>query len=214
MNRHDLVYVSPSAWRTLMRARQDLAEEPILPNWVDRGWPLVGRRANPGEGQGVPLGLPLPPSAGKKRLALLMRPEDILAIAPPPSLTAAIPAAPPGWRTTLLRLGQIASDYGVEARVFGSLAWQAITGLDYLTDRSDLDFALHVRRDTSLRPLAEAVARLEATAPMRLDGEVIRGNCAVNWRELRGGAREVLVKTIAGITLFDAGQFLSGRMPA
>jgi phosphoribosyl-dephospho-CoA transferase len=124
-------------------------------------------------------------------------------------------AAPPSWRTTLLRLGELAAQQGVEARVFGSLAWQAITGLDYLTDRSDLDVALHVHRNTQLRPLADELARIEADAPMRLDGELIRGDgSAVNWRELHGGAREVLVKTVAGITLLDTGQFLSGRTPA
>ena len=34
--------------------------------------------------------------------------------------------------------------HGVEVRVFGSLAWAALTGLAYLTDRSDLDLLLHV----------------------------------------------------------------------
>jgi phosphoribosyl-dephospho-CoA transferase len=214
MNRHDLVYVNPIAWQNLIWTRPDLADDPIVTTWVDQGWPLVGRRVNLGEGQGVPLGLPLPPSAGRRRVAVLMQPADVVSVVPPPSMRSTLNAAPISWRPTLLRLDQLSSQQGAEARVFGSLAWQAITGLDYLTDRSDLDFALHVRRDTPLRPLAVATARIEADAPMRLDGELIRDGSAVNWRELHRGAREVLVKTIAGVTLIDTAQFVSGRIPA
>jgi phosphoribosyl-dephospho-CoA transferase len=143
-----------------------------------------------------------------------MQPEDVLAVVPSPSLTSAIHAAPRSWELTLLRLGQLAKEQGVEARIFGSLAWQVITGLDYLTDRSDLDFALHVHRETQLRPLADELARIEGDAPMRLDGELIRGGSAVNWRELHAGAQDVLVKTILGITLLRTDQFLCGRIPA
>lgn len=213
MNRHDLVYVSPAKWRTLIRTSVELAENPLVATWVERGWPLVGRRANAGEGQGVTLGLPLPPSAGKKRLSFLMQPEDVVAVMPSPNLASALRVAPGCWEPTLLRLGRLAAEQGVEARVFGSLAWQMITGLDYLTERSDLDFALHVHRYTQLRPLADELAHIEDDAPMRLDGELIRGGSAVNWRELRAGAEDVLVKTILGITLFSADQFLRGRMP-
>jgi len=198
----------------MIRTSAALAEDPLVATWVDRGWPLVARRADAGEGQGVALGLPLPPSVGKKRLSLLMQPEDVLAVAPSPSLASALRAAPRSWEPTLLRLRQIAVEQGVEARVFGSLAWQMITGLDYLTDRSDLDFALHVRRETQLRPLADELARIEDAAPVRLDGELIRGGSAVNWRELHAGARDVLVKTILGVTLLRADQFLCGRIPA
>jgi phosphoribosyl-dephospho-CoA transferase len=214
MNRHDLVYVNPAAWRTLIGSRVELSNDAIVTGWVDRGWPLVVRRTDGGEGQGVPLGLPLPPSAGKRRLAFMIEPADVVGMLPCPSIASAIPAAPQAWRRTLLRLDDLAKQCKVEARLFGSLAWQAITGLDYLTDRSDLDFALHVRRDTRLCLLTGGVARIEADAPMRLDGELIRGGSAVNWRELHAGAREVLVKSIVGITLLKADQFLAGRMPA
>ncbi|MBS7705689.1 malonate decarboxylase holo-[acyl-carrier-protein] synthase [Chelatococcus asaccharovorans] len=213
MNRHDLVYVSPVAWQALIRARAEFPADPIVQAWVDRGWPLVSRRSDAGEPPGVPLGLPLPPSAGKKRLSFLMRHEDVVAALPAPSLASAARAAPALWEPTLLRLGRLASHNGAEARVFGSLALQFVTGLQYLTDRSDLDFALHVSRDTPLRALAKVIADLEVDAPMRLDGEFIRGGSAVNWRELHAGAREVLVKTPAGVSLLDADEFISGRLP-
>lgn len=215
MNRHDLVYVCPVAWQALLGTRADLAGEPLVAGWVDRGWPLVGRRANAGELQGVPLGLPLPPSAGKKRLAVVMRCEDVVSVMPPPGLASAIRSAPLAWQSTLLDLARLATRESVETRIFGSLAWRAITGLDYLTDRSDLDFAMLVHRGTRIRRLADELACIAADAPMRLDGELIRPDgAAVNWRELHAGASELLVKTVAGISLVDAGHFLARRMPS
>ena len=195
------------------RDARDLAAEPLVALWADKGWPLVGRRAMPGEAQGVPLGLPLPPLAGKRRLSLLMQAEDIVSTSPPPALKSARGAAPPAWRPTLDALGELASRHSVEARLFGSLAWRALTGLDYVTDRSDLDLLLHVHRDTDIHRLTAELAGLEAAAPMRLDGELVRDDgAAVNWREFHAGAREVLVKTVGGVALLDRSLFLSGEV--
>ena len=88
----------------------------------------------------------------------------------------------------------------------------SLTGLDYLTDRSDLDLLLDVRRETDLDRFAADVAAIEADAPMRLDGELMRDDgAAVNWREFHAGAREVLVKSIDGVVLLDRSLFISGR---
>jgi phosphoribosyl-dephospho-CoA transferase len=215
MKRHDLIFVRPAAWRSLIETRGDLAEVPLVALWVDKGWPLIGRRAMPGEMHGVALGLPLPPFAGKQRLSFLMQPEDIIATAPPPPLNSASRVAPRAWWPTLDGLDKLALQHSVEPRVFGSLAWRALTGLDYLTDRSDLDFLLHVHRDTDLPRLVADLAGIEATSPMRLDGELIRDDgAAVNWREFYAGAREVLVKTIGGVALLDTSLFLLGEMPS
>jgi phosphoribosyl-dephospho-CoA transferase len=56
------------------------------------------------------------------------------------------------------------------------------------------------------------VAAIEAEAPMRLDGELMRDDgAAVNWREFYSGAGEVLVKHIDGVGLLDRDLFISGR---
>jgi phosphoribosyl-dephospho-CoA transferase len=210
LRRHDLIFVSPVAWRCLLQRREDLAGEPLVVEWVDRGWPLIARRAVPGEGVGVPLGLPLPPFAGKRRLSVLVQPEDIVSTAPPPGLSAAISVAPNRWQPTLGAVVSLASRYGVEARIFGSLAWCTLTGLDYLTDTSDLDLLLPIHNGNDLVRLTADLAAIEATAPMRLDGELMRDDGAgVNWRELHTGARELLVKTTDGVALLDASLFLS-----
>ncbi|PBB24375.1 malonate decarboxylase holo-[acyl-carrier-protein] synthase [Mesorhizobium sp. WSM4307] len=211
VRRHDLVFVSPVAWRSLMHRRDDLAQEPLLPGWVDRGWPLVARRAMPAEEEGVALGLPLPPFAGKRRVSVLMQPEDIVSTAPPLELGAALGAAPEPWRQTLTNVASLAFRQGMEARIFGSLSWQMLTELDYLTADSDLDLLLPFSGQCNLAQLTADIALVEAAAPMRLDGELVRGDgAAVNWRELHTGAREVLVKTIRGVVLLDANHFING----
>lgn len=213
MRRHDLIFVRPESWRLALAARSDLAADPLVAPWVENGWPLIGRRATPCERHGVAVGLPLPPFAGKRRLAFLMQAEDVLSVAPPPSLGTAARMAPPAWRPTLERLAELASLHSVDARVFGSLAWRVLTGLDYLTDRSDLDLLLRIDRDTDVADLVAGIAEIESLAPMRLDGELVRGDgAAVNWRELHAGADQLLVKTIDGVALRGTAVFLAGEM--
>jgi phosphoribosyl-dephospho-CoA transferase len=209
LRRHDLIFVSPAAWRSLLKTRDDLVDEPLVVDWADRGWPLVARRAMPGEADGLPLGLPLPPFAGKRRLSFLMQPDDIVSTAPPLELSTTTNVAPEAWRHTLGQVADLASRHGVEARVFGSLAWKMLTGMNYLTAGSDLDLLLSLPRSRDLEQLTAELAAIEATAPMRLDGEITRDDGAgVNWRELHTGAREVLVKTTDGVAFLDANLFL------
>ncbi|WP_441251930.1 malonate decarboxylase holo-[acyl-carrier-protein] synthase [Tardiphaga sp. 71_E8_N1_1] len=211
--RHDLIVVSPAAWRSLLQTRDDLRGEPLIVDWADRGWPLVARRATPCEKDGLALGLPLPPFAGKRRISLLMRLEDVVAKAPPLELRATISVAPQPWRHTLEELANMASRRGLEARIFGSLAWRALTGLDYLSAGSDLDFLLPLPRASDLARLTMELAAIEAAAPMRLDGELMREDGAsVNWRELHTGGHEVLVKTTDRVTLLGTNHFLSGAV--
>lgn len=213
VRRHDLIFVSPAAWRALLQTREDLARDLLVAGWVDRGWPLIARRATPCEKPGITLGLPLPPFAGKRRLSIVMQPDDIVSTAPPPRLRDAIGVAPARWRDAMDEIASLASRHGVEARIFGSLAWQSLTGLEYLTATSDLDLLLPVRNDNDLAALTAGLAAIEATAPMRFDGELMRDDGAgVNWRELHAGNSEILIKTTAGVALLDAGVFLGSEI--
>ena len=86
-----------------------------------------------------------------------------------------------------------------------------LTELDYLTADSDLDLLLPFSGQCNLAQLTADIAIIEAAAPMRLDGELVRDDGAgVNWRELHAGAREVLVKAIRGVVLLDANHFING----
>jgi phosphoribosyl-dephospho-CoA transferase len=213
LRRHDLIFVSSEAWQSLLKACDDVVKDPLILSWVDRGWPLVARRSMPGEPNGIALGLPLPPFAGKRRFSFLMQPNDIVAKAPSPELNDTIAVAPRSWRPTLVRVADLASRLGLESRVFGSLAWQTLTGLNYLSVGSDLDLLLSRPRCSDLGQLTCTLSAIEAAAPMRLDGEIIRDDGAgVNWRELHTGAREVLVKTADGLVLLRANAFLGGEI--
>ncbi len=211
LHRHRLVFVAAAAWDDVLLTRPDLAAEPVVAAWSDRNWPLVVRRRGAGEEGGLPLGLPLPPSLGKRRLSVLMRDLDRVRDAPPPSLAAAMEVAPKSWKPVAARIIGLASDHGIEARVFGGLAWAFLTGMSYLGPASDLDLLLEVPADHDIAGLAAGLAAIEAQAPMRLDGEVVRPDgAAVNLREVHRGASELLVKTMRGVALRDRAWFLGG----
>ena len=211
--RHDLVFVNATMWRSFLETRDDLADDPLIAGWVDRGWPLIARRSAPEEGRGVPLGLPLPPSAGKRRIGLLMHPVGIRSTARPPLLSAAFRVAPAAWIPTLHTLNHVATRLDVEARVFGSLAWCLLTGLNYLTARSDLDFILSLPRPRDFAELMTELDAIDSAAPMRLDGEIVSDDGAgVHWRELHSGARDVLAKTVGRPTLLNSAEFIGGSV--
>jgi phosphoribosyl-dephospho-CoA transferase len=214
MRRHALVYLRRTAWRRLRETHADLASNSLVTRWIDHDWPLIVRRPQPDDGPGLALGLPLPPSSGKRRLSVVVAMCDIAAVLPPPSLKSARYAAPPSWLPTLNGLLHLGSAHGTTPRLFGSLAWQSLTGLEYITAGSDLDLLLPVRGNTRIVALTAGLAALEATAPMRLDGELLRDDgAAVNWRELHAGTRELLVKSASGVAMIERDTFVPQAMP-
>ncbi|MDN7803767.1 malonate decarboxylase holo-[acyl-carrier-protein] synthase [Burkholderia gladioli] len=235
--RHGLVRVAPGAWRVLLAAEPalaagavdsadivdaaDAAARSVLRDWAVRGWPLMVRRPGPCDAArpGVPLGLPLPPSLGKRRIGVSLAAEAIVSIERPPALDSLREVAPPAWRATLDALDAITRRHRIVCRAFGSLAWQGLTGLPYLSANSDLDllFELPPGFDAAgdgmamLAAMLDDVAACEADAPMRIDGEVIRVDGAgANWRELQAGQDAVMVKTATDVRLLAPRDFLAG----
>ena len=116
--------------------------------------------------------------------------------------------APRSWRGTMAALDAVGARHGLTPRVFGSFAWQTLTGLAYVTPTSDLDVLWPLTPGTP-----QLLAALDAVdAPGRIDGEVVHEGAAVQWRELyeaiRAGGGDVLVKTLDGVCLRDAFAFL------
>ena len=129
---------------------------------------------------------------------------------PPPLLADAAATAPPAWQETISRLLRLCP----EIRTFGSLAWQHLTGLAYLTDHSDLDLLWPMQATKQASTLPADIAEIARQAPMRLDGEIICAAGGVQWRELTGdGADEVLVKGLGGVYSMTKAVFLSGGRP-
>lgn len=202
----------------MLIARPDLALLPFVKEWAGQGWPVMVRRAMDGDDPAmVPIGIPLPPAAGKLRIGLLVPERAITAHAAPPALRVAKDAVPVSWKPTIAGLIEIGAEHGVDPRTFGSLLWQHETGLTYLSATSDLDLLWPVADGCDIRALLDGIASVEQAAPVRIDGEVVFADGrAVNWRELWTAIREekvgtVLVKTNGGVSLLGVDGLILGR---
>ena len=199
LKRHDLVQIEPAKWAEILGERPDLIGVPHLPDWAAHGRPLIVRRYGPAEPRGlVPLGLPLPPADGKRRIGFAI-PAGILNPFAAPVLGEARAAAPVAWGPTLDALLTLGARHGLVPRPFGGLLWQTVTGLDYLTASSDLDLLWPLPAAALPPGFLDDLARIAADAPMRLDGEVILpGGVGIQWRELHeaGQTTEILAKSI------------------
>lgn len=194
--RHRLVYLDPAHWNETLAAYPAFQVIPMVVDWVGSGRPLIARRPVCDDmASRVPLGLPLPPSLGKQRLACAVPPGAIASDAPPPLLSDAFREAPAAWQQTIAALVVL----DPETRCFGSLAWTYLTSLPYLSETSDLDLVWHVSKADQAARLVAALARIDAGAPMRLDGEIVTPmGLAVQWRELASDAPELLAKAADG----------------
>jgi phosphoribosyl-dephospho-CoA transferase len=208
--RHELLSVAPSFWRSELASRPADAATPFLATWADNGWPvIVRRRLADDRADRVPVGVPLPPAAGKMRIALTVLEQAVLERSPPPSLLAVSDAADPAWVPTMRRLVALGARYCISPAAFGSLFWRYRTGLPYLSPRSDLDVLWPVGADCEIGALVAGIAAVERGAPMRIDGEIVfPDGAAVNWRELhialnQDGPTEVLAKSIGGVRVLD-----------
>jgi phosphoribosyl-dephospho-CoA transferase len=214
--RHDLLHVAPDVWASVLAHRPALADLPLLRTWADSGWPVIVRRRAEAEDPGLaPVGVPLPPVAGKHRVALLFPPDGVLRRSSPPSLRAVASVAGPGWQSTIAALLDLGQSVGVEPSAFGSLLWQHQTGLTYLSPHSDLDVLWTVPADLDILSLVYGVAEVQRDTQLRIDGEVVfPDGSAVNWRELwnehrTGGRAGVLAKTMEGVRLLEIASLLS-----
>lgn len=208
--RHSMVKASASGWTAAMSRYPQLASEPIVAGWVHVGRPLIVRRPACTDIAGmIPLGLPLPPSHGKRRIAISLAAADIVASAPPPLLADAAATAPAAWGETIYELLQVLP----ATRTFGSLAWQYLTGLPYLSNSSDLDLLWPLSAAEQGDTLPSDIARIAQRAPMRLDGEIVGPAGGAQWRELTGTDEdEVLVKGPTGVTSTTRAAFLAGHV--
>lgn len=211
LRRHDVVHLHRDAWASRIPRDFNSKVFSIIDDWLSLGRPLVARRRSACDSVGLPLGLPLPPSLGKARIAITVTREAIATIAPPPTLLEIQSFARPAWRFTLDNVVALCAKLDIELRAFGSLAWERLTGLDYVTPTSDVDLLFIGVGRLAVAPLLRGLAEIEAGAPMRLDGEIVRADgAAANWRELRVAPREVLVKTLDGVFLQSSAEFLEG----
>lgn len=210
--RHELLRVTPAGWRATLaieEARLQLVPEArrLVEDWAARGWPVIVRRPAASDiANGLPVGLPLPPSLGKLRLGFTISAEMVAARCPPVALNDAARVAPDRLRHQLDRVLALGDRLGAPPGVFGALLWQHLTGLAYLRAGSDLDLLWRIPARERLADLLDGLADIDADGPALLDGEVVDASGAgVNWRELREAlgrpAGTVLVKSMKGAEL-------------
>ncbi len=201
--RHDLLRGEPTAWPRVLRSQASFLKIPSVARWADSGWPLIVRRRAGGDDPGtVPVGLPLPPGEGKVRLSFQLDPADIAGPVSPRTLRVARGDAPPAWLPTVDAVLGLAAEIGVEPRVFGSLLWQGLTGLAYLSPGSDLDLLWPVEDAATAARVVCGLAAIESASPVRFDGEILLPDGGgVQWREWHRQPSEVLVKNLSGVEL-------------
>ena len=220
LRRHHLVWIAPAHYASVAAEIPDRALRGAAANWLAAGWPVVvcqqsNGRVRVARKARITVGMPLPLAQGKRRVALSIAPEWIAGTAPPQLLRDAIPRLPEPRRAALMRLDQRASALGLALRLYGSVAWEALTGRSYLAPESDVDLLM---QPTTAKQLAAAIAMLcawEVESGIRADGEILFGDDdAVAWREwMSGGHRwesasaRVLVKAVYGPRL-EAGAML------
>lgn len=220
LSRHTLVWIRPECRAAVAAQVTDDAMRTQVAAWLAADRPLVVARQPDNMVPDtisvgtIAMGLALPPTQGKRRIALGVAANDIVRYTPPLLLADAIMHAPAEWQPALAELHDAAMDIEIELRVFGSLAWQALSGLHYLTPQSDIDLLWHPLSNTQLQQGIALLARWEQASGLRADGEVLFGiNSAVSWREWAtlksDDAQRVLVKRASSAELVEARELLA-----
>jgi phosphoribosyl-dephospho-CoA transferase len=218
--RHTLVWPVAEAHARLAAQMRDDEARAALSEWFECARPFVVRRADASPKRSravgdVDAGFPLPPDRGKRRIALTLARGDLACHSAPLTLAHVANALPPPWRASLAALDADARALGGTLRVFGSAAWQAITGLAYLRDDSDVDVLYVPDGRAQLDRMFALFERFERTAGHRIDAEIgFAGDAAVAWREWRDArdGSHVLAKARSGVALLARADLLA-RLP-
>jgi phosphoribosyl-dephospho-CoA transferase len=209
LRRQQLLHLSAPGWMHVLEAPWDATARSCLGLWAARGLPLVVTRQPALHDTMLATGLPAPARYRRRRLALVVAPQDVLYFDEFPVADAVARLLPrpvvASWRCLLAMLA--ATD--CTPRVYGGYGWQTLTRLAYVHPDSDLDLLLPVIDATHADAVVNAVGRAAWTGP-RLDGELLfPDGAAIAWREWRdyrqGRAAQVLVKRLRGVALETPG---------
>jgi len=194
--RHQMLWVEPGAWEAALEGHQALEAGPLVRDWAANGWPLVARSRSCEESAHLlAAGLPVPPAHGKKRYAFGIDAEFVVRAEEPPLVALAATVAPRSWQGSIAAVAVL--DPGT--RCFGSLCWEYLTGLPYLTAESDLDLLWQVASEDEADRLGREIARIDTQSPTRIDGEFVTPSGAgIQWREWHSSAPKLMAKTPDG----------------
>jgi len=203
LRRHARVWLDAARVTTLTGQ----ADETVVRH-ARRGLPFVMRRVLENDPPGgVPLALRLPTGDARRGLSFSAPRALVVRAASPLSLSEALGHAvvPRTWRAPLTELDAAIAAVGVTPHVYGSLAWECMTGARYLYDGSDVDLLLRPASPSQAHACLELLREYASVLP--LDGEIeLPDGSAVAWKELAGDIRDthyVLVKSARGVALME-----------
>jgi phosphoribosyl-dephospho-CoA transferase len=203
--RHDLAWLKPDASRipftgTTPGLQLYPEDGAVLSRWIRLERPAVVSRQSARPHGGVALGIALPKSQGLRRIAFQAPMSALREIRRPLALREVIVTARGAWQAGLAALDQALA--GFCPRVYGSVAWQCLTGETYLTAKSDIDLLVAPGNLGELEATLQALTAFQSSTALKLDGEVLLpGGGAVAWRELARRPRTVLVKSLRVVEL-------------
>ena len=202
--RHQMVWVESSTWEAVLQEHGALDPGPLIRDWAANGWPLVVRsRTCEEQAHRLPAGIPVPPEHGKKRYAFRIDADLVIRSEEPPLVALAGSVAPRSWQNSISAVAELDSG----TRCFGSLCWEYLTGLSYLTATSDLDLLWQVASESEADRLGRAIARIDSQSPARIDGEFVAASGAgIQWREWHSSAPHLMAKTPDGPRLLTREQ--------
>lgn len=200
--RHDLVWLDKSRWHDALRTSLDDIALAAIDTWFSNDRPAVVRRHDGVTREGLSLGVALPPTQPAGKVALQIDRDAVRQTTPPLPLTTVIPSAPSSWRAELARLAAGAHTIGADLRIYGSLAWQHLSGEPYVTPTSDVDLLWRARDAATLEKMLEHLVQWERSSGLVADGELLlREDTAVAWKELLRRPRKLLIKRTDGVEL-------------
>jgi len=89
-----------------------------------------------------------------------------------------------------------------DLRVFGSHAWQNLTGLPYVTESSDIDLLALIDSPEEWERFCTAMSALPLPTTPRLDLEVVLlGDASFSWREFLASETQILLKSSSAVWL-------------
>ena len=217
MRRHDLVYLYAGASFSTPCAEEGGLLWQAARDWIDQGSPLVAARQS-GDDQCVLLGLSLPLKHDRKRLTIKVEASAISAVRPPLGIRQCLTGQAEPVADVLLALDEQITLSGARLGVFGSLAWEAVSGEAYRHADSDIDVICDVSDLGQLVAALAALAQARKRLPCRLDGELrFPDGHAVAWLELseagRRAEKKVLVKGEKAVELMPVEQLLASLNP-
>lgn len=214
MRRHDRVFLVPGASFRPACAELEPGVQAAVRQWIDAGRPLVAARQASGQA-GVLLGLTLPTAQGRHRVGLRVARQDVAATRAPLSVAQCLSRLPATEAEALSHLAASLAKLGVEAGVYGSLAWEVIADAACRHAESDIDLICDVNSLSQLCVTLAALRQCAASLGGRLDGEIrLPNGDAVAWKELErqidSPQASVLVKGEQAVGLLTVQDFLAG----